>query len=224
MSLALAATAVLFGVSALAKMACFHIEGRRMRGIALRARSDVDPNGLQQRLSEARKTADRLKQKNLLIQAPPRTHPVKQVDGILGDEALIAGKWYKAGAKIGDAKILAVKPTEVQIEWDGKETAFAPMAAKAGPPGGPPVPEPPKGTGPEPPKPPPVQVTKAEAPPPAAEDPLAWMGISLSPELREKLLAHWNKASDAEKAEAQEKWNNMSEEEKEKTLEGMERM
>jgi len=30
--------------------------------------------------------------------------------GIFGDEALINGKWYKAGDKVADAKILAVNP------------------------------------------------------------------------------------------------------------------
>ena len=47
----------------------------------------------------------------------------------MGKEALINGQWKKVGDKIGDAKIIAIKPTEVVIEWEGKEKAFAPIGA-----------------------------------------------------------------------------------------------
>ena len=64
---------------------------------------------------------------------PPKQHPVKEVWGIFGDEVLIKNKWYKVGDTVGDAKVVAIGPTSVKIEWDGKEKVFAPIDA-AGPP------------------------------------------------------------------------------------------
>jgi len=56
----------------------------------------------------------------------------------LGDEALINGKWYKIGDMVADAKIVAIEPAQVRIEWEGSEKSFAPIDASspAGP-GGP---------------------------------------------------------------------------------------
>ncbi len=78
-------------------------------------------------LEKFKKQADALKKKNLFSPPPPRQNPVKMVMGILGDEALINGKWYKAGDKVADAKIIAVTSTEVTVEWDGRKTIFNPI-------------------------------------------------------------------------------------------------
>jgi len=52
---------------------------------------------------------------------------------ILGDEVLIQDKWYKVGQMVSDAKIVAVKPTQVSIEWDGKVKVFLPIDAAEAP-------------------------------------------------------------------------------------------
>lgn len=225
-SLILGAVAVLLGVLACAKVAAFYVARNRVEGIAASAAKGAEPNDLQRCLEEAGKAADALKEKNLFIQQPPKEHPVKQVDGILGAEALISGKWYKVGAKIGDAKILDIGPTEVKIEWDGKETAFPPMAAAGSGPSGPPAKEPARKGDSSPPKPAKqAEAAKAEAPAaPAADDPFAWMGVSLSPQVKEKLLEHWNRLSDEEKEQRKEEWNNMDDEQKQQTVESLERM
>ena len=126
---AFGATAVLAGALALAKGASFFRGPARAEGAVAQAlaRHGRDPNDLEPYLAEARETAASLKEKNLFIKKPPRQHPVKQVDGILGSEALIGGKWYKAGDKVQDARIVAVEATQVRIEWDGREKAFAPL-------------------------------------------------------------------------------------------------
>jgi len=54
------------------------------------------------------------------------------------------------------------------------------------------------------------------------DDPFAWMGVKLSPKLRAKLLEKWNEMSDEEKEQWKEQWNNMSDEQKEKVVEQME--
>jgi hypothetical protein len=102
------------------------------------AQSKSDANDVKEHLAASRAIADELKKKNLFIPPTPKKHPVSQVRGILGDEVLINGKWYKAGDKVGDAKIVAIEAAQVRIEWEGKEKIFAPIsAASSGGPGGP---------------------------------------------------------------------------------------
>jgi hypothetical protein len=90
-----------------------------------------DANEMEKHLAGSKAIADSLKKNNLFAPPPPKQHPVKEVMGILGDEAIINGKFYKVGDKIGDAKIVAVETTQVRIEWDGKEKVFSPIGAVA---------------------------------------------------------------------------------------------
>jgi hypothetical protein len=216
------AIALLLGALVLAKATSYV---RTQRAIArVRSLTQPDPNDLQESLRKAKDVADALKKANLFAKQPPKEHPVKQVDGILGNEALIAGNWYKAGEKVGDAEILAVAATEITVGWNGQKKVFAPMAAASA--------ETPPVNRPEPPKPPePAKATKAAAPvevkkveAPAGDDPLAWMGITLSPKARAKLLEIWNKVPDDQKEQAKEQWNKMSDEDKQKALDAMENM
>jgi hypothetical protein len=78
-----------------------------------------DPNDLQASLRKARESADALKKSNLFVKQTPKEHPVKQVDGILGNEVFIANAWYKVGGKIATRK--SYPPTEVTIMWDGQK-------------------------------------------------------------------------------------------------------
>jgi hypothetical protein len=130
------------------------------------------------------------------------------------------------GDKVADAKIVAIAATQVEVEWDGKKTSFSPITSvSAGPaappaaPGGPPK----KEAGPQPPKPAEAKVVKPPAPP-TEDDPLAWMGVKLSPKVRERFLQMWNSMPDDQKAAAKDKWNSMSEDEKQKGLQQMENM
>ena len=221
----LVAAAVLLGAWACAKVAGFYVQRGQMQGVLMLAQGERDPNRLKQSLGEAKKTADTLKQNNLFVKTPPKQHPVKQVEGILGSEAFIAGKWYKVGDKIADAKIVTISATKVEIEWDGKKTSFSPIgAASSSPPAPPAAAAEKKEPGPQPPKPPEVKVVKAEAPAPVEDDPLAWLGVKLSPRLRALLLEKWNNASPEEKEKGKEEWNKMSDEQKQQAIQGMERM
>ncbi len=98
------------------------------------AHSEPDAKNVTAQLAKSKKVADALKKSNLFSPPAPKQNPIKMVIGIFGDEALINGKWYKAGAKVADAKILAVNPTSVETEWDGKKKTFYPI--DAGAPGG----------------------------------------------------------------------------------------
>jgi hypothetical protein len=103
------------------------------RAVAL---SKPDPNDMEKYFAKSKAIADELKKNNLFAPPPPKKHPVNNVLGILGSEALINGKWYKAGDNIGDAKIVAIEPTQVRIEWDGNEKTFLPIDAKGASPSG----------------------------------------------------------------------------------------
>ena len=136
---------------------------------------------------------------------------------------LINGKWYKVGDKVGDAEIMAIEPTQVKIKWDGKEKFFAPLAAAS-------AKEPKKEV-----KKPTVKkvknkeveatqkvvVEKAPAAP-QEEDPLAWMGVTLSAKVRAKILETWNTLTEEQKEQFKEQWNSMTDEQKQQTVDAME--
>jgi len=48
------------------------------------------------------------------------------------------------------------------------------------------------------------------------------MGVTLSPELRAKLLEHWNKASDEEKQQMKEQWSKVPDDQKQTMIDAME--
>lgn len=223
----LVAIAVLLGASAFAKVAAFRGERGRMQAVPRAARTTYDPNSLKGCLEQARQTADTIKRKNLFIKERPKEHPIKQVDGILGNEAFVAGKWYKAGDKVGEAKIVEIRPTYVKVEWEGKTTNLAPIGAITSD-----SPSP-AAAKTEPKKEPPASEKKDEAKtaevakvatksPVEEDDPLGWLGVTLSPRLRAMLMEKWNSASKEDKAQAQEQWNKMSDDEKQRIVDQME--
>jgi len=224
------AVALLLAALGFAKGASFFAGPARARNIIAQASalSRPDPAGVQPYLDEAKKTAEALKKQNLFVKQPPKANPVKQVEGILGSEVLIGGKWYKVGDKIGDAKVISIEPTEVTIEWDGRQTSFAPMAGTST-------------GGPEPPRPPgsaPSAKAASVAKPtprlevaevrlvaaPQGDDPFAWMGVNLSEKARAMLQEKWNSMSDEQKEDAKREWNSMSDEQKQKAAESFEKM
>jgi len=89
--------------------------------------SEPDAQNMTAQLDKSKKLADALKKNNLFAPPGPKQNPITAVMGIFGDEALINGQWYKAGAKVGDAKILAVNPTSVETEWEGQKKTFGPI-------------------------------------------------------------------------------------------------
>ena len=125
--------AALLAILTVAKLWDYHSASAEAQSIVAKAveQDKADPNLLKENLAGFKEIADAIKKKNLFVPPPPKKHPVSAVVGIMGEEALINDKWYKAGDKIGDAKVIAVEPTQVKIEWDGKEKYFAPIASAA---------------------------------------------------------------------------------------------
>jgi len=173
--------------------------------------------------SESKKLADALKQKDLFQPPPPKPQPPKEAQGILGDQALIAGKWYKVGDTVPPgAKVLKIEAAKITLEWEGKEMVLAPInAASAPPPAKEPEKKPemkamgPRGEGPRP---------AAPVPPPAAgaEDDLAW--LNLPAHLKEKFRKMWNSMPPEQKQKAKEEWNKMPEEQKQQAINALSNM
>jgi len=137
---------VLFGASVLMalliliKVVGFFVFSTRAENLVERAiaQNDTDTKDTEKYFAESKALAERLKKNNLFAPPSPKQHPVKEVWGILGDEVLIKGRWYKVGDTIGDAKILAIGPTSAKIDWNGAEKVFLPIDAT--------IPEAPKGS------------------------------------------------------------------------------
>lgn len=132
----LTAVTLLLGALCFLRVAGFLTATAEVRTAAARVGSGAQQAGgsedLDELLASSKSCAEELKKKNLFVITPPRQHPIGEVLGILGDEALINGKWCKVGESVGDAKILAIGPTKVKVAWDGKEKEFSPIAASGG--------------------------------------------------------------------------------------------
>jgi hypothetical protein len=130
-SLAIAAVS---GILAVGKATGFFIVSARAQRIVRQATawSKSDPNVVENQAARSKLIAEDLKENNLFWPSP-KGHPVKAVLGIFGDEAYIDGKWYKVGAKVGDAEIIAIDATSVTTEWEGKKKVFRPVDAENSP-------------------------------------------------------------------------------------------
>ena len=140
-SVILLGVSAFFAVLILVKVTGFFTASARAENIVKTAiaQNNADAEDMDKYFAKYKALADELKKNNLFAPPPPKQHPIKEVLGIFGDEVLIGkDKWYKVGDKVGDAKIVAIGPTEVTIEWDGNKKTFAPIdASEPSQPGGP---------------------------------------------------------------------------------------
>lgn len=130
----LLAVAALLGAFVLYQVAEFSLAIARAEVAVARATGPVsaEPNNVEAQLAQVKAMAEALKKKNLFVPPAPKENPIKAVLGILGNEALINNKWYKAGDSVGEAKILAVGPTKIRVSWNGQEKDFAPLGSEGG--------------------------------------------------------------------------------------------
>jgi len=128
-SIALLGASALLAVLVLIKLAGFFVASARAKGIVEKAvsQNNAGTKDIDKHLAEFKAVAEQLKKNNLLAPPPPKEHPVKQVEGIMGDEVFINGNWHKVGDRIADARIIAIGPASVRIEWDGNEKEFYPI-------------------------------------------------------------------------------------------------
>ena len=128
---AMIAVAVLCGLLILVKVTGFFVASARAENVIRRAKAqnEADPKIVEAQLAKSRPIADQLRTNNLFSPPPPKQHPIRDVYAVFGDEVFINDKWYKVGDKVGDAKIVAIGPTSVTTEWDGKQQTFYPIQA-----------------------------------------------------------------------------------------------
>ena len=89
----------------------------------------LDANQMEKYLAKSQTIASNLKKKNLFAPNPP-----PQVTGILGNEALIDNNWYKVGDMVGNAKVIAIEPAQVRLEFEGRELVLLPIESVSIPP------------------------------------------------------------------------------------------
>ena len=129
--LVLLGTSVVCAVLILVKMRSFFAASAKAETLIRKAAAlnSSDEEEIEQVVAKSCAVADDLKKANLFSPPAPKRHPVTSVSGILGDEVLIGGKWYKAGDRVQDARIVAVEATQVRVKWQGREKTFAPLQA-----------------------------------------------------------------------------------------------
>ncbi len=228
-SVVLFAFAVVLAVCIFVRLIDFYTTNARAERLVGQeaAKGKLDPNEMDKFIAKTKELAEELKKKSLFAPAQKEEgHPVKAVTGIFGDEALVNGKWHKAGDKIADAEIISIEATEVKIRWNGNVKSFAPIAAAVS-------------SGPETAvkkkseesddtaakqtvK--PAVTTEGDTGQAVEEDPFAWLGIELTEGQREKLELMWSKVPDQYKEMMKQQWNNMTDEQKQEALEEIDRM
>ncbi len=129
LSTALLVAAVVAFILTLIKITSFLEASARAQNLVKKAavKDEPVPKDAGQAAAASWAVAEQLKKSNLFSPPVPPRHPVTSVLGILGNEALIGERWYKAGDNIADAKVVAVEPTQVRVQWQGRETIFVPM-------------------------------------------------------------------------------------------------
>jgi len=128
--IALLGVSLLLAVLILVKITGFFTASARAENLVKRAveQNDTDAGDTDKYFAKHKLLAEALKKNNLFAPPPPKQHPIKEVPAIFGNEVLINNKWYKAGDMVEDAKIIAIEPTNVKIEWDGRVKVFAPIS------------------------------------------------------------------------------------------------
>jgi hypothetical protein len=129
LSTALLVAAVVAFILMLIKITSFLEASARAQNLVKRAaaKDEPIPKNAGETMAASWAVAEQLKKDNLFSPPVPPRHPVTSVLGILGNEALIGDRWYKAGDNIADAKVVSVEPTQVRVRWQGRETIFVPM-------------------------------------------------------------------------------------------------
>jgi hypothetical protein len=85
-------------------------------------------------LASTQQLADTLKENNSFAPPPSQqteapTNPVTEVRAILGKSAWINDRWYGVGDMVGGARIAAIEPIYVAIEFNGQTTNYYPLRA-----------------------------------------------------------------------------------------------
>ncbi len=134
LSIALLGVSALIAVLILYLVMDFFAVSARAENVVKTAleQTDTEVEDIEQYFTKDREIAESLTKNNLFVPPAPIEHPVKEVRAIFGNQVLINNKWYSEGQSIpGNAKILSIEPTQVSIEWNGRQKFFSPIDASS---------------------------------------------------------------------------------------------
>ena len=183
----------------------------------------LDSENIDTNDADSQKILDNLKRKNLFMPIEQRDCPIKDVNGIMGNEVLIKGQWYKVGDRVGDAIILEVGASYAKVKWFDSEkilelSSELPVQATRQ--------QMAQRTGAR------FQINQPTRPQQVAEsqqtsqnqDQLAWMGVQLTTEQRQKVEMVWNRMPEQFRSMMQQQWSNMPQAERTRSLQELDRM
>lgn len=91
------------------------------------AKSTLDEEATKKLLSAGQERIAALQKKSPFAPPPAKPNPPVCV-GIFGPMAIIGDKGYLVGESVNGAKILRINPSDVVIEWEGKEMTLIPFS------------------------------------------------------------------------------------------------
>ena len=173
---------------------------------------------IEELIGEYAKAASELNENGLFFVPTPKPKS-PMITGILGESALVNGKWCRVGDEHCGAKILKIAPAFVEIEWDGKKKKISPMQFDLS------KKEPEKKKKKESDK---AKVATQETQTPKEivgevaqsqpqEDPFSWMG-NISPKLKKHLARLYGVMNDQMKQQFKQQWESASESDREEGL------
>ncbi len=132
-SIALLGAAALMIVLTIYQVIDFFAVSARAENVVKTALENIntEAHDVEQYFTKDQTIAESLTKNNLFAPPAQKENPVKEVRAIFGDQVLInnSDKWYKEGQMFQDAKIVAIEPSHVLIEWDGRQNTFRPIDA-----------------------------------------------------------------------------------------------
>jgi hypothetical protein len=172
---------------------------------------------------DSQKIAQELIENNMFMPNEQRECPIKDINGVMGNEVSIQGQWYKVGDSVGDAIILDIGASYAKIRWHNTEKilelsneVLVSLPRQQGIRSMPRVNQVVR-----------IQVPAAATQTPAAQnqpDSLAWMGVQLSADQRQKVETLWSSMPEQIRSVMQQQWSNMPEAERTRSLQELDRI
>lgn len=172
---------------------------------------------------DSQRIAQELIENNMFMPNEQKECPIKDINGVMGNEVSIQGQWYKVGDSIGDAIILDIGASYAKIRWHNTEKILelsnevpVSLPRQQGIRTMPRVNQVVR-----------IQVPAAATQTPAAQnqpDSLAWMGVQLTTDQRQKVETLWSSMPEQMRSVMQQEWSNMPEAERTRNLQELDRI
>jgi type II secretory pathway component PulC len=120
---------IVFAALILLKITGFYSVCANTQQVIEQTIANFDAPRLDVELKKDREIVDSLSANNVFNAVPVSItaisqNPITEIRAIVGSSVLINGEWHKAGDSIGNAKIVAVEPTQITVEFEGRQTTY----------------------------------------------------------------------------------------------------